>query len=286
MRKEPRTFKLCAGGNDFLVADARDADGWDAGAEGARRACRRHLGAGADGLIALLASSRADAAFVLRNSDGSRAAFSGNGARCAARLLVELGAGHDGSVTLEVGPDVVSARVQLAAEGGAARVDVALAAPRDVRLALRLPDGSPAQRGDFAIVGVPYLAVKVGDVDALDLASVGPPLRNWRDLPEGANVAFWEEPPSRDAPVRLRTWERGVEGETLSSGTGCAMVALAIALQGEGDGERTVDFDARSRIPMSVVVTRTGGAVTALRLRGDARLLCEILPGPDLLASD
>jgi len=277
----PRLFKLVAAGNDFVVVDAREHPGLEWSAEEARRACRRRRGIGADGVVTLgppTGATGATARFHLRNSDGSRAAFSGNGARCAARLLSHLGAAPEGDVTFETEGGLVAARLI------AHDVEVDVAPPRDARLDLTLPDGSI---GDHAIVGVPYLAVAVPDVDALDLASVAPPLRRWNALPEGANVAFYETPAAPFIhPVRMRSYERGVEGETLSSGTGCAMVATALALRHPADGERTVHLETRSRAPLSVRVTMRGGEVTALALRGDALLVGEIHAGPDLLLPD
>jgi diaminopimelate epimerase len=283
----PRLYKLVAGGNDFLVADARREAGFEANAEDARRACRRHFGAGADGLIVLGASSVADASFRLFNADGSSAAFSGNGARCAARLIIELDGGRPGDVKFETVSGIVAARARPRDASGAVEIEVDMAAPRDLRVSLRLPPGSPAPHADYGVVGVPYLAVPLASIDDACLAEIAPPLRRWKELPDGANVAFFEPPQAPDAPVRLRTWERGVEGETLSSGTGCAMVAVALALRDGGqDGERIVAFAPRSAIRMSVVVTRRGGAITGLRLWGDARFIGEILPGPDFLAAD
>jgi diaminopimelate epimerase len=272
-----RLFKLVASGNDFLVVDARGGGDDETDAAGARALCDRHEGVGADGLVTLLPSATATARFMLRNADGSRAAFSGNGARCAALLLHRLHASQAGCVRFETAAGITGARIM--EEDELARVEVEIGAPRDIRLALELPAGSPAPRGDYAVVGVPYLAVAVEDVDALDLERVAPPLRRWSAFAEGANVAFYERPREGRA-VRLRTWERGVEGETLSSGTGCAAVALALALhEGAVDGERRFAFVPRSGRP-EVVACLAGGGITMLRLMGDARLVAEILLPP------
>ena len=257
MSAPPRIFKLVAAGNDFLVVDARAHGGMEWSADEARLACRRQRGMGADGVVTLGPSAVADATFNLRNSDGSRAAFSGNGARCAARLLAYLGADRDGGIRLETSSGVLAARVLGERSAPAALVEVEVAPPKDIRLGLALPSGSPAPRGDYAIVGVPYVAVPVTSVDDLDLAAVAPRLRHWKECPEGANVAFYEPPASDGSTVRLRIWERGVEGETLSSGTGCAMIA-----------------------------TMEGGVICRLLLRGDALLLGEIHAGVDLFTAD
>lgn len=282
----PRLFKAVASGNDFLVADARSVPGWDPGAAGAQALCRRHLGLGADGLIVLGPAEGASASFFLRNRDGSTAAFSGNGARCAALLLHRLGASDAGGrVTLQLARRVAAARV-LDGIGAEPEVEVSIGAPADVRLDLDLPAGSPVPRGDYAIVGVPYLALRVDEPASVDIGRVAAPLRRWNALPEGANVAFWAMPVPGE-PVRLRTFERGVEAETLSSGTGCAMVALAIALrETSAPGDLLLRFAPPSGQALGVTVVRQAGAVTDLLLRGDARLLGEIVPLADALLPD
>lgn len=272
-----RLFKLIASGNDFLVADARDS-GDEAPWAVARALCDRREGIGADGLVTLLPSDTATARFMLRNADGSQAAFSGNGARCAALLLHRLGASRAGGVRLETASGIRKAHVLQ--DGDVARVGVEIGWPDDVRSGVKLPKGAPAPTGDYAVVGVPYVVVVVDDVDALNLPRVAPPLRHFLAFEEGANVAFYERPRPRQA-IRLRTWERGVEGETLSSGTGCAAVALALALHaGPRRGARVFAFAPRVGKPR-VTVSFTKGEVSMLHLDGDARLVAEIvLPSP------
>lgn len=279
-----RFFKCCAGGNDFLVLDALNEADADWGPDRARRCCARRLSLGADGVVVLARSERATARFVLRNADGSPAAFSGNGARCAVRVLHELGLAPDGRVTLETAGGVVAGEARRGADGSF-RAAVEVAPPRDVAPKMELPAGAPSATGDFAVVGVPYLAVPVVDVDALDLATIAPPLRRWRVFPEGANVAFYEPPVASDAPVRLRTWERGVEGETLSSGTGCVIVAVSLWLRGHApaEGESVRRFATRSGVDLAVTLEASQGAVRRVVLEGDARLVATGTLGPDAL---
>lgn len=271
----PRLFKAVASGNDFLLADARGMPGsWDAGEDGARRLCDRREGVGADGLVVLGPSREATASFMLRNCDGSPAAFSGNGARCAALLLGRLGAGAE--VTLATPAGVRRCRLV-----GKDRVEISLGAPRDVRPEVALPDGSPSPVALHADVGVPYLALRMESrqaLQALDVERVAPPLRRWSALPSGANVAFWCA--REDGSLDLRTFERGVEAETRSSGTGCAAVALAHALALPARGpELRVALHPPSGDPL--VVTVAGAPeVQDLRLLGDARLVAEISPAP------
>lgn len=274
-----RFLKLSGGGNDFLVLDALEGGLEGFGAADAARLCLRRLSVGADGVVLLRRSERADARFELWNRDGSRAAFSGNGGRCAVRALIELGRAEGGRASLETEDGVVGA--EWSDQGEGLSIGLEIAPPRDLRPAVELPPGAPADEGVYAVVGVPYLAVPVADVDAVDLEEQAPPLRGDRRFPEGANVAFYE--PGRD-PVHLRTWERGVEGETLSSGTGCAIVALALALHGgelAEDGELETRFRPRSGIESRVVLSIEKGRVVRVLLVGDARLVAEGRLGPD-----
>lgn len=271
-------LKLSGGGNDFIVLPALGGEHPHFDAEAARRLCCRRLSLGADGVVLLRPSETATAGFELWNRDGSRAAFSGNGGRCAVRALAELGLLPDGRATLETVDGVVSA------EFGGGLVGLEIAPPRDLRPRVQLPPGFPASVGVFAVVGVPYLAVAVESAEALDqldLDALGPPLRHLGQFPEGANVAFHAPGPD---PIRLRTYERGVEGETLSSGTGCAIVALASALAEDGlaaDGEREYELAPRSGIPTRIRLGIEGGVATQLTLSGDARLVARGELGPD-----
>ncbi|MEM7248136.1 MAG: diaminopimelate epimerase [Acidobacteriota bacterium] len=266
-------LKLSAGGNDFLVLDGRETPS-NLTSEQVRRACTRRLGFGADGLIELGPAEDADARFTLWNADGGRAAFSGNGARCALRALSCLSDDDDGTHRLatDVGP--CTGRVWTD-DDGRARVLVEMAAPEELRPGLELEvEGRAPVSADFALPGVPCLAVPVDDVDALDLPAVAPPLRHHPSLPDGANVSFYEA--GGEPPHRVRTWERGVEGETLSSGTGCATVAWSLAQRAGllvGDGERSVTCRTGSSVPTEVRLTLEGGRLTGLALVGDARLV-------------
>ena len=279
----PRFFKLSAGGNDFIVLPSLDGERSDWTAAKARAVCARRLSLGADGCIVLHASSRAIARFELWNSDGSEAAFSGNGARCASRVLSLLGLDEDGALSLETSAGIVAARVR--GVGESVEVEIDMDAPVDLRPGLALPSGSPGESGDYAVLGVPCLAVPVTGLDALDLPRVGPPLRHWDALADGANVSFYE--PGEDGPQRLRIWERGVEGETLSSGTGCAIVAVSRVLRSglvADDGDHRIELMPPSGISASVTASCRGGSIVGLRLAGDARLVAQGELGPDSLS--
>ena len=214
----PRPFtKMSGAGNDFLVFGSRVGVG-PIEAETIRRLCRRGTGVGADGVLFVTASSPGRVTAAYYNADGGEARFCANGTRCAARFAA-LRLEASSILDVETGWGAVGAKVH--ADG---RVTLRLPAP--VGPTSPAPTFDPHEQllersGAAVSVGVPHLVVFTSGrtpVDELDLPALAPRLRFHPALPEGANVHFVEaEGRSR---LKLRSWERGVEGETLSCGSG------------------------------------------------------------------
>ncbi len=206
--------KMHGAGNDFVLIDNRAGTLDEAAKAGfARRVARRRLAVGADGLI-LIEPPAEGADYRMRyfNADGSEGELCGNGTRCAAAFAREIGAAGDrqtiltpaGSLSAEIVPDGV--RVVTPRPGAIRR--------------LRL-DEPPAEL--FALeVGVPHSIEIVSDVAAVDVATRGRAIRWHAEFPAGANANFVE---FRDDELRMRTWERGVEAESLACGTGATAAA-------------------------------------------------------------
>lgn len=220
-------------GNDFAVVDA-SYDVPD------RRAfavdlCRR---LDADGVLFLDVLERGDPArveMVLVQPDGSTADMCGNGARVAARWAAER-TGSD-EVVLETGAG--SRHATVAADAVTVEMGVPTFAPE------RVPydaDADLTDVGGYAVTpvntGVPHAVAFVDDVDAIDVETAGPAIRHHDAFPEGANATFAER--VGEASFRQRTFERGVEGETLSCGTGAVAVAAVAARRGDVPGDATV----------------------------------------------
>ncbi len=213
--------KLEGTGNDFILIDNRNG-AFEAFSQGlekrelVRRVCDRKRGVGADGLILIEESTNPEVHFKWQffNSDGSTAEMCGNGARCAARFAFEKGIAPE-KMLFETGAGVIEASV----EGRA--VKVRLTPPKDLKEDLTVE----GIKGHYINTGVPHFIVFVDRVDAVDVESVGRKIR-YSELfsPAGTNVNFAEV--RVDGEIRVRTYERGVEGETLACGTGAVASAI------------------------------------------------------------
>ncbi len=219
-------FKMQGSGNDFVVIDNRDAGvAVEDMASWAMALCRRAFGVGADGLFFLEnADDRTDVDFKWHfyNADGSRAEMCGNGSRCAARLAYEL---KMAPAEHSIGTDAGVVRARVLPELG--QVKVQLTDPVDERLNIELGLSDDLNIGHFVNTGVPHTVVFTDDVEDVDIESMGRTLRFHEEFaPSGTNANFAQVVDREH--ILLRTYERGVEGETFACGTGaCATAHLA-----------------------------------------------------------
>ena len=209
-------------GNDFIMVDNR------AGAirlepSQIARLCDRHAGVGADGIALLIpcASGKADWAWDFYNSDGSRAEMCGNGALCFARFVQRL-TGASSGLTFETAAGVISATFL------GERVSVNLTAPTDLRLNELVTLNSGKTVIHSVNTGVPHAVLFVPNADTAMVEPLGSEIRfHTRFAPKGTNVNFVQL--IGTGAIRVRTYERGVEGETLACGTGITASALIAA---------------------------------------------------------
>jgi diaminopimelate epimerase len=261
---------MAGGGNDFLLFEADGRGLTEADARRISLLCRRGLSVGADGALFLSGGDDGRVHLDYYNADGGLASFCANGTRCAARYAVTRRLVADADVVLETGWGHIAARVDGETVTLALR-DV-LAPSEPISLGLEDPqrystEGLPPT-GIPIHVGVPHLVVFVrGDLAALPIERVGPPLRRHPLLPEGANVNFVRVA----APDRLevRTWERGVEAETLSCGSG--VVASALVASQRGHVELPVACATRGGVVLTVNGRLEKDVFTGISLTGDAR---------------
>lgn len=204
--------KLHCVGNDFILIDQRNSAVPISLPDLARQMCRRRLSVGADGLL-LLEPAKGRLAFSLRyfNPNGSEAQFCGNGSLCASLWVYENGLARN-----PIKFEWMESEYEAWVEKG--EVTAELPHPKNLNLNLPLQSGKVV---DYVVIGVPHVVIFESQIDRIDVDRVGREIRNDISLsPEGVNVDFCETvDPQR---VKVRTYERGVEGETLSCGSGAA----------------------------------------------------------------
>jgi diaminopimelate epimerase len=255
-------YKMHGGGNDFVLMDHRQHQIPEAEqSRFAQRVCAPRVGVGADGLILIEDSERADFRWRFYNADGSEAEMCGNGARCAARFAVLHNLAGP-RLTFETLAGLIAAEVL-----DHHKVRVAMAGIKDLRLHLSIPLTGVTLAGHFLKVGVPHVVVPVAN-----LAEV--PIRNWgRETrfhqmfaPSGTNVNFVRV--LDDHTLEVRTYERGVEDETLACGTGAVASALISASLGKAASPVAVHTRGGEVLTVSFKVQDEN--VTQVFLEGDA----------------
>jgi len=258
--------KMHGAGNDFVMLSETDLHG--AGVKESSslvmRFCDRRRGVGADGLIVIRDDQRADFAMTYYNSDGGRAEMCGNGARCAFAHARVLGlVGDDGGVCATGSGDVHGTFA-------GATVTVELTPPRDLDLNVSAETDHPFAALHFVDTGVPHLVIPVSELETINLPEWGRALRDDPAFaPGGVNVNWLAKQPGSDVWL-IRTYERGVEAETLACGTGAAAAALVlhelgltaspVALLTRGGDRLTIHIDKQTN---GLTLRLSGPAVTA-----------------------
>lgn len=258
--------KLCGSGNDFVFLDGRTTtlalDGQTIAA-----LCDRRRGIGADGLVRLTPQSADTVRLEYWNSDGSHAALCGNASLCSAAFSRRMGLVDRDEFTLVTDAGSVRARAL-----GLDRAEIEVGDVAWPRAVTEIERESGESAIHFTIVGVPHLIVRVDDPARIDLARRGRELRfHPAVLPNGANVNFVSNG-ARDGIFAIRTYERGVEGETLACGTGSTAAGLTVmATSTSPTSEVTVRTAGGSLL--TVRAERTPQSFTRVRLAGEGRLV-------------
>jgi diaminopimelate epimerase len=255
-------MKSSGSGNDFVCIDNRDGrhDAMLAVnarvAHFARSLCRRGLGVGADGVIFAGTpeiAGVADLAARFFEADGSEAELCGNGTACFADWAIAEGFVADKEIGI-----LTNAGVVLASRVGSPYVRVCLPVPMNMQRDIEIVLDGFLCLCDFALVGVPHAVIYVDDVERADVAHIGPLLRHHkRFAPGGVNANFVQV--LGPGKIALRTYEYGVEGETMACGTGSAAAAMLATLrygwQNLTCGRRPVDVLAHSGDTLRVYFT-------------------------------
>ncbi len=253
-------------GNDFILIDNRRGilQGRNL-RDLAVMVCNRHYSVGADGLIVIVPSKKADFKWRFLNADGSEAEMCGNGSRCAARFA-HLKKIAKKEMAFETLAGIIRAEVRKDS------VKVQLTDAGDVRMNISVPLGGATRTGHFINTGVPHVVYLSGLLEAEDVEAVGKRTRYHEIFqPAGTNVNFMHVEGKHK--LRIRTYERGVEGETLACGTGS--VAGALIAGSLGLAASPVTVIPRSGEKLIVSFDRSGDDFKNIHLEGEARVICE-----------
>jgi diaminopimelate epimerase len=261
-----RFYKMTGSGNDFVVFNVSDGSASELeNPEMIRMLSARGTGVGADGVVFVEKVAGGDVRMRYYNSDGSEADLCGNASLCSTNLAVELGIAQGGGFILHTAAGSLRARIR----DGLPEVD--LEPVSDVKPDARDIGANPGESHlGYVRAGVPHVVVEVDDIDAADVTGRGRELRNHPALADGANVDFVASRP--DGAFAYRTYERGVEAETLACGTGA--VATAIMLSSWGESAHETTLWTRSGLPLVVTLGRDGAAWLP-SLRGEGRIVFE-----------
>lgn len=260
-----RFTKMNGAGNDFVMIDNRAGD-VRLQPEQIVRICDRHRGVGADGILLLeKGSNGADFRMRYYNRDGGEAEMCGNGARCFARFAKKV-AGAPERISFQTPAGLIGARLH------GDLVTLNMSDPTDLRLNLRLQiDGEDAVV-HYINSGVPHVVVPVARLDVVHVFTQGAAIRRHQKFsPQGANVNFIEKRGAQK--ILVRTYERGVEDETLACGTGVVASALIFAVTEKVDGP--VSVTVRSGSELSVDFKRAGNQFRNVTLTGPAEFAFE-----------
>ncbi|MDH7500284.1 MAG: diaminopimelate epimerase [candidate division NC10 bacterium] len=245
--KKIRFWKMSGSGNDFLVIDRRNQSLIADPSRFARQACRAKVSVGADGVLFLEESKKAEFAMRIFNADGSEAEMCGNGARCIARFAFLQGIARE-VMSFETRAGMVEAEVK------GRRVKIRMNEPKDLRLHQKIWVEGKEVVLHGVNSGVPHAALFVEDLEKVEVKELGRKIRFHQAFqPAGTNVNFLRVADPHH--LWIRTYERGVEDETLACGTGAvasAVIAAAldlaespVFLRTRGGEEITVYFDRR-----------------------------------------
>src|SRR6478735_1542555 len=260
-----RFTKMNGAGNDFILFDNRTRD-IDLDRNQIAQLCDRHRGIGADGILLLeKPTNRADFRMRYFNADGGEAEMCGNGARCFARFANKVG-GQKEKISFETPAGVISAELK------GDLITLRMTDPTDLRLNLDLPMAAENKSVHFINSGVPHVVVPVAKIDDADVRRDGATIRHHKMFsPNGANVNFIEKRgPSK---IAIRTYERGVEDETLACGTGIVASALIFAATERTDGP--IGVLVRGGSELNVDFHRDGQRFTDVTLTGPAEFVFE-----------
>ena len=257
--------KAVATGNDFIIVDDRRGEIGAKLSAVAKKMCDRKWAVGADGLLAIEQSKKADFKMRIFNSDGSEAEMCGNGSRCIA-LYASREKIAANNMTIETIAGILGASV------AGDVVKVKLTEPKDIKWNFCLMINKCPYKVNFVDTGVPHVVHFVDDLENIDVKNIGSHIRHHGEFsPEGTNADFVKLVDKHS--IKIRTYERGVEDETLACGTGA--VASAIISAETEKMSSPVTVETRSGEKVRVYFEMVNGDFKNVCLEGKAKLVYE-----------
>ncbi len=277
-------IKMCASGNDFIVIDNRENQISDISSqmsEFVKRVCQRKLGVGADGVLLIEESSKADFKMRVFNPDGGEVEMCGNGARCVALYESKVNSLRQRRIRLGRKKSIVKSggsKVRIETKAGILgaevisnnRVRLKMGNPTKPRLNLRLSVVNKECEVHSINTGVPHVVLFVEDLEKTEVKELGKRIRYHQEFaPEGTNVNFIKVRDENSIDIRI--YERGVEDETLACGTGaCASAIISYLL---GKTKSPAKMHTKSGSILIVSFRFSNSKITDLYLEGDAQII-------------
>jgi len=264
--KEIEFWKMNGSGNDFIIIDNRDGKVPEKDMSAlVKGACRRRESVGADGMIFIINSKKYDFAWRFFNADGGEAEMCGNGSRCAARFASLNGIAGN-SMTFETLAGPISAEVK------GRIVKVLMPVPSGLKRDIDLPVKSGSISVDFINTGVPHAVVHVNDLNAHHVFEEGREIRYHSMFsPAGTNANFISV--RNPNYIEVRTYERGVEDETLACGTGS--IASALTANARGMASSPVTIKTKGGEELKIYFEKNGDSFTKVWLEGGTSIACK-----------
>ena len=255
---------MVASGNDFVIVSPLARLPVSPLKDLAKKICDRKYGIGADGLLVLRKSRVADVRMRIFNADGSEAQMCGNGARCVAYYLSSKLKAQSSNFKIETKAGVIYSKVCKD------NVKIKLTDPKNIKLDIPLKVNNRSIKVNFVDTGVPHTVIFTEGLDKIDVREIGRFIRFHKKFaPRGTNANFIEIL-SRDA-IKVRTYERGVEDETLACGTGSVASAVIFSLKTNAD--RQVKVHTKGGEILTVYFTKMKNKYSGVWLEGKARIV-------------
>lgn len=249
--------KYVGSGNDFILLDNRDNKIVLSPSQ-IKALCDRRMGIGGDGLIFMEKGDEKPLKMRIFNSDGSEAEMCGNGLRCFSKFMEEQGV---------ISPVVESKMGVHKLEKRGLHVKASMTEPTGLKQGIKLSESLSV---DYLDTGVPHAVLFVEDIEQVDVAKLGSYIRHHEAFkPRGANANFVQI--IRPGQIRIRTFERGVEGETLACGTGATAAAILYALKENWTNE--VEVIPQSQESLIIEFQQAGNRIHDVNQTGPARFI-------------